>query len=86
MFCCYFGFAADWENWGKNDRISEGVGGGEGKITKGFFFPLPQVFFLSPTLGKLFTSPHQNPPALQANLNEATNYSPVAANLLFQRW
>ena len=33
VFCRYFGFAADWENWGENDRMSEGVGGGEGKIT-----------------------------------------------------
>ena len=36
-----------------------GGGGGEGKI-KPFFplpLPLPQFFFLSPTLGKLFTSP-----------------------------
>ena len=26
MFCRYFGFAADWENWGENDRMSEGAG------------------------------------------------------------
>ena len=32
VFCRQFGFAADWENWGENDRMSEGVGGGEGKI------------------------------------------------------
>ena len=31
MFCRHFGFAADWENWGENDRMSEWVGGGEGK-------------------------------------------------------
>ena len=31
VFCRYFGFAADWENWGENDRMSEGVGGREGK-------------------------------------------------------
>ena len=56
MVCRYFGFTADWENWGENDRMSEGRGAG-----KRFFFPLPlplpQFFFLSPTLGKLFTSP-----------------------------
>ena len=27
VFCRQFGFAADWENWGENDRMSEGVGG-----------------------------------------------------------
>ena len=36
-------------------------GGGQGRENKNFFFPLPlplpQFFFLSPTLGKLFTSP-----------------------------
>ena len=31
VFCRYFGFDADWKNWGENDRMSEGVGGGEGK-------------------------------------------------------
>ena len=59
MVCRYFGFTADWENWGENDRMSEGWGAGKGK--EGFFFPLPlplpQFFFLSPTLGKFFTSP-----------------------------
>ena len=61
VVCRYFGFTADWENWGENDRMLEGWGvrGGERKI--GFFFPLPlplpQFFYLSPTLGKLFTSP-----------------------------
>ena len=33
MFRRYFGFAADWDNWGENDRMSEGMGGGQGKIT-----------------------------------------------------
>ena len=38
VFCRHFGFGADWENWGENDRMSEGAGGGgrgrgwEGKI------------------------------------------------------
>ena len=27
VFCRHFGFAADWENWSENDRMSEGVGG-----------------------------------------------------------
>ena len=57
VFCRHFGFAADWENWGENDRMSEGVGGGEGKIKFFFSPPLPQFFFFPPTLGKLFTSP-----------------------------
>ena len=60
VFSRHFGFAADWENWGENERMSEGMGGGEW-----FFFPLPlplplplpQFFFLPPTRGKLFTSP-----------------------------
>ena len=60
MVCRYFGFTADWENWGENDRMSEGWGAGKGRQAGGFFFPLPlalpQFFFLSPTLGKLFTS------------------------------
>ena len=51
VFCRYFGFAANWENWGENDRMSEGVGEGEKKYN--FSFPSP----FSPTLGKLFTSP-----------------------------
>jgi len=53
VFCRYFGFAADWENWEENDNV-EG-GGGWGRIF--LPLPLPQFFFLSPTLGKLFTSP-----------------------------
>ena len=32
--CRHFGFAADWENWGENDKLSEGVGGGKGKINR----------------------------------------------------
>ena len=35
MVCRYFGFTADWENWGENDRMSEGWGAGKGKE---FFF------------------------------------------------
>ena len=31
MVCRYFGFTADWENWGENDRMSEGWGAGKGK-------------------------------------------------------
>ena len=31
VVCRYFGFAADWENWGENDRMSEGLGAGKGK-------------------------------------------------------
>ena len=31
VFCRHFGFAADWENWGEKERMSEGVGGGGGK-------------------------------------------------------
>ena len=43
--------AADWENWGENDRMLEGVGGGEGNIKLSFHFFF--LFFLSPpTLGK----------------------------------
>ena len=30
VFCRHFGFGADWENWGENDRMSEGAGGGQG--------------------------------------------------------
>ena len=51
LFCRHFGFAENWENWGENDRLSEGV------VFFPFPLPLPQFFFLPPTLGKLFTSP-----------------------------
>ena len=27
----HFGFAGDWENWGENARMSEGVGAGKEK-------------------------------------------------------
>ena len=58
VVCRYFGFTADWENWGENDRMSKGWGAGKGK---GIFLSPPpppsQFFFLSPTLGKFFTSP-----------------------------
>ena len=37
VFSRHFGFAGDWENWGENARMSEGVGGGEGKINIDFF-------------------------------------------------
>ena len=26
VFSRHFGLAADWENWGENERMSEGVG------------------------------------------------------------
>ena len=60
VVCRYF--TADWENWGENDRMSEGWGAGKGlrrKILTPYplSLPLPQFFFLSPTLGKFFTSP-----------------------------
>ena len=34
VFSRHFGFAGDWENWGENARMSEGAGGGEGKINR----------------------------------------------------
>ena len=30
VVCRYFGFTAYWEDWGENDRMSEGWGAGKG--------------------------------------------------------
>ena len=39
VVCRYFGFTADWENWGENDRMSEGWGAGKGKDNRLIAFP-----------------------------------------------
>ena len=34
VFCRYFGFAADWENWSENDRMLEE----DTAVSKNFFW------------------------------------------------
>ena len=59
VFSCHYEFAADRENWGKNERMSEGVG--RGRKNK-FFFPLPfpNFSFSLPRLVNFL--PHPNSP------------------------
>ena len=72
VVCRYFGFTADWENWGENDRMSEGWGAGKGKDFS-FPSPFPNFSFSLPHLVNFL--PRPNSPLYQdGGLNSRWKY------------